>query len=139
MPSFRNDTGKGLTRLSRTLTVQAMPTEQVPDGRLPSSERLWPDFDAGPWLLHFDWYALAGRAECVGFAITSVEREGRQPGELVPPPGAVRRLGAQQLRDVPLGALVAEERPEWAAGWRALGREDVASAFDAPLGRRHPQ
>lgn len=114
------------------------PVEAVEAVRLPSSERLWPDFEKGPWLLHFDWCAIEGRAECVGFAITSVVPEGHRPGELVPPQDAAQRLSAQQLRDVPLGALVDEERPEWAAGWRALGLNDVADAFAAPRGRRHP-
>lgn len=129
--------GKVSTLLSRGLAVPGVPTDPNPN-HLPSSERLWPDFEQGPWLLHFDWCAIEGRAECVGFAITSVVPEGHRPGELVPPAGSVRRLSAQQIRDVPLGALVEEERPEWAAGWRALGQDDIAGAFAAPRGRRHP-
>jgi len=62
---------------------------------------LWPDEAAGPWQVRLSWREVAGRPECVGFAVE--EWELADPAE----PHIVTR---QMVRAVPVGTLIEEAR-----------------------------
>lgn len=68
------------------------------------TQTYWPDRWKGPWCVSLYWLPIAGRFECVGFAVELDEK-------LAPDIHLERRLiTAQLIRSIPVGRLIEETR-----------------------------
>jgi hypothetical protein len=87
------------------------PDDLEQGGHLPPTLRLWPDEQAGPWLLVFFWQVIDGRAECVGMDITSTRSPHvEQWWQLEKRPELGSPLRTSLLRELRLSELIAEQR-----------------------------
>lgn len=103
---------------------------------LPPTSRLWPDEQAGPWLLTFHWQVVHGRAECVGLDIASSlppETLKERFASLATLPEVGQPLRTTTLRDLRLAELLHEERIRADhLAVEVLGDDELGEAYAAP-------
>lgn len=98
-----------------------MPHEPILD----RSEVRWPDSRRGPWTIRIHWASVGDRPECVGLELW--KGCGEDDGSISPLPGtSPGRIEAGDLRRIPLGQVIADERAKKAKD-EARGRHQAAA------------
>ncbi len=132
---------RGALSMPWQLAYRAGVADPIPDGEhLPATSRLWPDPDAGPWLLTFHWQVLSGRAECVALDLASSlppdEMADRFAG-LAKLPNVGQPVTTSLLRSLPLAQLVQDQREKANELFAAeLGDRELGATYKRPAEMR---
>src|SRR5437870_2574874 len=111
-------------RMSVADTVPFRYPSPMPPTELGTSKRRWTDHDGVPWVVVLEWGLVNGRAEPVAVQVRAVGN---------------RKVTAETLRAVPLGALATEHRPQHAKTvQRLLKTEGVTRHQKAAVRRLLP-